>query len=262
MDCYPTEAFGPGTEPCPQCGGYHSFSGRRNAANNRPWGRAYGDVEFNFFRAHITENDLGKLSEKYELSPRFILGFHELGPVSLRARYWIYGRNTPLLGGGGSIRLDLDVLDVEATQRIELRHAELVVAAGARLARIELSDLNGDEAAADIRGLTFATDGRTALVSHGGGIINGIYGGRVSILGGNWGRDADHDIIDQPYRDDNVLVQELYGGFEYACCHNGVNWHARAAFEMQNWRSDVLSDRVDFGTISFIGPGIRVGAEF
>ncbi len=44
--------------------------------------------------------------------------------------------------------------------------------------------------------------------------------------------------------------------------YRDVDFRARLAFEVQNWHSDVLSESADIGAIGFIGPGLRVGAEF
>ena len=55
------------------------------------------DVEFNFFRTHLVDSPLGKLSEKYEFSPRVSLGFRDTGKLDGRARYWSYDHDTRVL---------------------------------------------------------------------------------------------------------------------------------------------------------------------
>ena len=57
-----------------------------------------GDVEFLFYRVHMSDDVVGKLSEKYEFSPRFILDFRNIGPFDGRIRYWTYGRDTNVVG--------------------------------------------------------------------------------------------------------------------------------------------------------------------
>ena len=54
-------------------------------------------MEFNFFRTHLVDNPLGKLSEKYEFSPRVSLGFRDTGKLDGRARYWSYDHDTRAL---------------------------------------------------------------------------------------------------------------------------------------------------------------------
>jgi hypothetical protein len=260
-----------GMAPCPHCGGYHQGPGGRTAIGFDPARGVFpeqsthffADVEINFLRLHLTEEAVGKLSEKYEFSPRFVAGFTGIGPLDARARYWLYGRQTRTRDGDDAIRLDFDVLDLEGTHRFGGPRSEVVLAAGLRLASIELIDKEDDsQAGADLLGLTMAADGRTRLASLEGGRLAWVYGGRLSILGGDWGHDDD-GILPERLRDDNVVVHELYAGLELARCYRKLDLHARLAFEMQNWHSDVLAES-DFDTdsIGILGPGLRLGAEF
>jgi hypothetical protein len=221
----------------------------------------YAEVELNFLRAHIMENFAGKLSEKYELSPRVILGFDGVSPVDGRARYWHYGRDTSLLGGGG-IRLELDVLDLEATRGFVAGKAEILVAAGFRAAKIDLTDDDGDEAGSDLLGSTLATDLETPVCCYQEGQFFGVCGARVSLLGGDWGQNGSSDFIPNQLQDDNVVVQELYAGFGYGCCYRDMDLYSRLTFEVQNWHSDVLSQFAGGDSLGFLGPGIEFGAEF
>lgn len=230
-------------------------------SQQRQHSQFYAEVEFNFLRAHIMENFAGKLSEKYELSPRVILGFDGVSPVDGRARYWHYGRDTPLLGGGG-IRLELDVLDLEATRGFVAGKSEILVAAGFRAARVGLTDDDGDEAGSDLLGITFATDLETPVCCFQEGQFFGLCGGRVSLLGGDWGQNGSSDFIPNQIQDDNVVVQELYAGFGYGCCYRDMDLYSRLTFEVQNWHSDVLSQFAGGDSLGFLGPGIEFGAEF
>jgi hypothetical protein len=222
--------------------------------------RIYGQVEINFLRVHLTEEPLGKLSEKYEFSPRFVVGFTDLGPLDGRVRYWIYGRETRRLPGG-SIRLEFDVLDLETTHYVGGRRSEVLLAAGVRFAHLEFEDVNGAAAGSDQVGLTFAADGRTRIQRLEQGRVSWIYGGRLSILAGNWGGDNDHEFINRRIRDDNTVVHELYVGLEYAGSYQGLDVLAQAAFEMQNWHSNTF-DAAGIESISLLGPGVRLGARF
>jgi hypothetical protein len=271
MNWMPTE-YGGG--PCPHCGGYHQqpFSGsempfsRILGPGSRGPSHVFADIEINFLRLHLVEEAAGKLSEKYEFSPRFILGFRDLGPVDGRIRYWTYGRTTAALVDDDeeSIRFEFDVLDIEGTHKFCGKRTEVVLAAGVRLAGIDVREDDDGEAGTDLLGLTMAADGRTRLTSLGSDRLAWVYGGRLSILGGDWGHDDDEEsILDERVRDDNVIVHELYAGLEVARCYNGLDLHARLAFEMQNWHSDVLAEsELDTDTIGIVGPGLRLGAEF
>jgi hypothetical protein len=218
----------------------------------------YGDVEINFLRLHVNEEVFGKLSEDYEFSPRFVLGFTDIGGLNGRARYWLYGRETQTLNDS-NIRAEFDVLDLEGTHHFAGKRSVVALAAGVRFARIQFEDEQEDESGADLLGLTMAADGFTPCFAFHGGKLGVVYGGRLSLLGGDWG--GDNDFVEEQVRDDNFVVHELYAGIECSKCYRRLNLHARLAFEMQNWHSDVLSES-DIGSISIVGPGVQVGAEF
>lgn len=258
-------------EVCPQCGGYHLPPGYDGALGeawgptcqcNRPRNRFYADVQFNFLRAHVMENFAGKLSEKYEFSPRVIVGFDGTGSVDGRARYWHYGRDTQVLYGGGSVRIDFDVVDIEVTRTVPLGESAFLLAAGLRTANINLEDDDGDGAGCDLLGMTVAADFHTLLCQAKRGEVVGVCGARLSILGGDWGRDSGSDFIPSRLQDDNWVVDELYAGVAYETCFRKLDLHAQLGFEMQNWHSDVLSQFAGADSISFLGPGIEIGAEF
>ncbi len=232
--------------------------GLMRAGQRRP--QCYGEVEINFLRPRFMEDGVGKLSEKHEFSPRFILGFQANNQIGARARYWTYGRNTNV-AGGGSVRFEFDVLDLEATHAFDMGGTGVELAAGLRLAKIDLTDADNEAAGTDLAGLTFAADGRTRLCDVQGSVIAWAYGGRVSILGGDWGGDDGSDFVNLPASDDNVVSEELYVGIECAKCCQKCNVHARFAFEMQNWHSDALAQSSS-DSIGFLGPGVHVGAEF
>jgi hypothetical protein len=252
-------------EPCPQCDGYHvtpecnlEFGGHLG-----PWGqeksprsRLFMDVEFNFFRTHIVDNPLGKLSEKYEFSPRVSLGFRDTGNLDGRARYWSYDHDTRTLSGS-TINVQFDVLDLEGIHLFLGRRSELQLASGLRLASIDLSE-GGTTAGADLLGITVAADGRTCLCEFQDGLFTWVYGGRLSVLGGDWGGEAGNPFVTGRTQDDNVIVHELHAGIDYAICHGDFDLHTRLGFEMQNWHSDALAQT----SIGIIGPNFLFGAEF
>jgi hypothetical protein len=221
----------------------------------------YADVDLMFLRAHLMEEGFGKLSEKYEFSPRFIFGFTDVVGLNGRIRYWTYGRENRVLNDG-NVRLEFDVWDIEGTHHFAGRRSVVALAAGVRFAQINLSDQDDDEAGTDLLGLTMAADGFTPCFTSSAGSVGFVYGGRLSLLGGDWGHDDNHDFVTDRHRDDNVVVHELYAGIECSRCYRSCNVHARLAWEMQNWHSDVISDSTNIDTIALLGPGLQIGAEF
>jgi hypothetical protein len=252
---YPNQMMG---QPCPSCGG-------GQCCNDAQPKRAQisGDVELLLLRPQIAENAIGKFSEEYQFSPRFILGLHGVGNLDGRVRYWHYDRNSELLGTDDEVQIRFDVLDVEALHRFEGRRSFLTLAAGVRLAGIHLTDTEDEKASADLIGITLAADGLTLLGNFSGGHLGLVYGGRLSILGGDWGADDDSQFVDGQTRNDNVLAHELYGGVELTRRIRALNLRARLLFEMQNWHSDALAeDSADIQSIGVFGPGLQLGAEF
>ena len=222
-------------------------------------GSYYADVELMFLRAHMMENVVGKLSEKYEFSPRFVLGYETAQGVGARVRYWTYGRTATILNAPEDIRFEFDVLDIEATSRFKSCRSELVVGGGFRFANVETS-WDDESVSIDAPGITVAADLRTLIFSNCGREWAAVFGARWSILGGDW-EGSDNGLI-EPVRDDNVVAQELYAGVEYSQHFRNYVMFTRLVFEMQNWHSDALSESTGADSIGLIGPGLHVGMAF
>ena len=254
--------------PCPQCGQFHncpegpeacSVAAANSTELQGP--QISGDVEFMFYRAHINDQVVGKLSETYEFTPRFILNFRNIVNLDGRLRYWHYARDTNVLGGG-DVRFEFDVLDIEAVHYFEGRRSQVALSGGLRLANVQLTDPAGARSDSYLLGLTMAADGLTRVLCIPGGYCGWVYGGRISILGGDWGGDDGSVFVNRRIYDDNVLVTELYAGIEVARKCGGCTVRGRALYEMQNWRSDVLAQNAGIESISFIGPAAQIGVDF
>jgi hypothetical protein len=219
-------------------------------------------IELMALRPQIEETAAGKLSEQLQFSPRIVLGLSGAGNFDGRLRYWRYDHDSDVLGTDGSVRIKFDVLDIEAIHHFAGRKSEVTLSAGLRLAGIHLRDIDFAECDTDLIGLTMAADGLTPLGMFPGGHFGLVYGGRLSILGGNWDGDANSQFVNQWIRNDNVLVNELYGGLELARRIHAFDVHVRFLFEMQNWRSDVLAQNAGIESIGMLGPGLQLGAEF
>ena len=243
---------------CPHCcqpdGGYQP-----DASYQPKKGMFYSEAQLMFLRAHVLEESLGKLSEKYEFTPRFILGYESPSGWGARARYWTYGRTTQILNDDDSLRLDFDVIDVEGTTRFSTDRADLLLACGFRWVNADI-EVDDESVSASMPGLTVAADVRTRICGGCRSQWSGIAGARWSILGCDW--EGDDDALIEPTSDDNVLVQELYGGVEYVCHYRKCDLYARLVFEVQNWHSDALAQSGGTDSIGFVGPGVHAGATY
>jgi hypothetical protein len=223
--------------------------------------RINADVELMALRAHFGEEAVGKLAEKYELSERFVLGLENPTGTGGRIRYWTYDRTTPNLQGGTDIRFDFDVVDFEGTSHIRIKNFDIVIAGGARWADIKI-DTDGGRSRNDMPGATVAAD-LTGLICRDCNLgleWRSVTGIRWSIFGGDWEGGATGLI--EPTRDDNIIVQEIYGGVECVCHRCGHDMYARLVMEAQNWRSDALGENTDVDSLGFIGPGLNLGMNF
>jgi hypothetical protein len=236
---------------CGECGNYDMNAGMY-----------YAEIQNIFMRTHFSSRVSDKLSEKYEWSPRLVMGYESPGGLGGRLRWWNYSRTNSTVDNSEAYHLDLSVFDVEGTARFSTRRADLVIAGGMRYANFEIEEEDvAREIAADLPGLTFAADGRLAICCVNSSQWSAVCGARWSLLGGDWEGES-NDLVDDVY-DDNVTVQELYGGVEYLCHHCNYDLFTRLVFEMQNWRSDALgASSAEIDSIGFIGPAIHCGAAF
>jgi hypothetical protein len=266
---------------CGSCGcqtgscGCQSCAGCEVCSDNY-CGNYYGEIQFLWIRPHVSEDWVGKLSESHDFSARYVLGYEDRCGLGGRVRYWRYDDEIDVLWASDSIAFQLDVLDLEVTNRFHFRRTDLVLAGGFRYAGWDLRCYDDGVVDIDAYGLTIAADLSTLICCYGCNQWSFVYGGRLAILAGDW--DGDNALIDTlpgypGVQDDNLLVHELYAGVEYAYCHCECDLFMRAVFEMQNWRSDVLSEP-GIGTglapysvgstaaIGFIGPSLQLGVRY
>ena len=221
------------------------------------YGQYYAQVELYWARLHLAEAAAGKLSENHDVSPRIVLGFENACGIGGRIRYWHYGEETDLLDSPDEIGFDLDVLDLEGTNHFHVKRTDITLGGGLRLADIDSTDDDRDNIHNSMLGLTMAADLRTRLCCYCGNRFAAVYGGRLSLLGGDW-EGAGHDFIRET-RDDNLVVHELYSGLEHSYRYFGQDWYTRVVVEMQTWESDAMQEVDKF---SFVGPSWHLGARF
>jgi hypothetical protein len=237
-------------------------------------GNYYGEVHFLWFRPHASNYWVGKLSESHDFSARYVVGYEDRCGLGGRVRYWNLDDQVRVYNPG-TIVFELDVLDVEATNRFHFRRTDLVLAGGFRYAGWDLTCDDGQVVDLDAYGLTIAADARTPICRYGCNLWSFVYGGRLSVLAGEWrgSNNLINTVVTPPLRDDNLLVHELYAGVEYGYCYCGYEWYMRATFEMQNWHSDVLSEPgvssgispISIGStdsIVFMGPSLQLGVRY
>ncbi len=217
----------------------------------------YAEVQFMFLRAHVIESAMGKLSEQYQLSPRFVIGYESPCKLGGRIRFWHFDHLTPNMTVPADVfGLEFDVYDIEGTTSFGTDRTELIIAGGFRWtdARITV----GDEAVAnDMPGITFAADVRGIICDRCKWELVSIAGARWSLLGGDWHGSANGYF--ESNRDDNLTVTEIYGGFEYMHHTRRSDVFARIAMEVQSWHSDVASQTGGGDSINFMGPGLHIG---
>ena len=262
--------------PATYAGGYHAGDEAHCCPQSAccDTGGAYATFEFLWLRPHVSEDWVGKLSESHHLSSRTVVGYENCCGLGARARYWHFDHTIDVLDPD-TIGMNVEVVDLEVTNRFGLLRSDLLLAGGFRYAHWNLEDQDGTPVAMDAYGLTVAADARTPLYTYCANRLSFVYGARWSVLGGDWR--GDNDIIDtvvrSQVRDDNILVTELYAGVEYLYRWCDVDLFARTTAEMQNWRSDVLGEPgigngiapLSIGStnsISFVGVGLQLGVGY
>ena len=250
-------------EGCP-CDGYACEgpcqSNYCGACDSCGVGMCYAEIQNMFLRAHVSSDVVGKLKEKYEWSPRAVIGYESPSGLGARGRYWNYTRTTNTVDNDDSLRFEMDVYDIEGTARFSTKRADIVISGGFRFADIEITEDDDDAVGADMPGITFAIDGRIPICCGHNNEWAGVCGARWSLLGGDW--DGDSNNVIEPTFDDNVTVNEIYGGFEWVCHKRNCDLYARFVFEIQNWHSDALGESSATDSISFIGPAIHGGIVY
>jgi len=239
-----------------------------------PYAGCYASVELLWIRPHVSEDWVGKLSNDYEFSTRTVIGYESCCGLGARIRWWQFD-HTIDVEDPATIGMDVQVVDLEATNRLFFYNSDVLLGGGLRYAHWGLDDQFGDSVTLDALGLTFAADVFTPLCCDCSHRIGFVYGGRWSVLAGDW--HGDNEIIDTvvtpEVNDDNFLVTELYAGLGYWWCRGGCDVFASTTIEMQNWRSDVLGEPGigngiapnsigSVNSIGFVGLGLTMGVLY
>ncbi len=225
------------------------------------YGQWYTDIDLMAMR--IQSPVTGTNFDDYSFSPRIELGY-EFNTYGVRTRYWHYDDEFKV-APPARLGFDWNVFDLEATKRIGditlsggLRFAdESIEAPGYNVANI---DVDGSSADTTQFGVTFAADGNTALVGGEGWGLSAVYGGRLSLLQGDWSWNSSQNTLLKTigeYQGDTQQVIECNVGLEarYGCAFT------RCGLEMQRWESNAIARR-GWYDLGFLGIGATVGVCF
>lgn len=215
-----------------------------SAAQNSPQPGLYADIQMLWFDSPIRDENLGSDvrddSGLTEFAPRFIIGYDD--DLGARIRWWTFERNTTLLGGSFTstdVRQTFDVVDLEATTHVRWAASDILLSGGARIAHIDRFEhyLGGNfdiEQKATLYGITLAGEGRTKIYAHDLWGAAFVYGGRFSVLEGDWGGSMSRSVFIMPPpfpQNERFIVPEVFTGLE----GNYGRAFTRLTVEMQDW---------------------------
>ncbi len=229
-------------------------------AQNPPQPGFYVDSQVLWFDSRINDD--------FELAPRYVFGYDDA--VGARVRYWSYDHGTletiPLVGSI-SQRLDLDVIDLEATTHLRHGGSDFVFSGGARIAHIDVNNYFDTSITPTTRfekstmgGVTLAGEGRTNIVGDEQWGTAFVYGGRLSLLQGDWEGDDSSTLSDFELnvQNERFIVPEAFTGVEIRYGRA----FTRLTVEMQDWQGSSSSNTLVFHKFGFTGYGVDVGWSF
>jgi hypothetical protein len=225
-------------------------------AQNPPQRGFFADVQMLWFDSEV--------NDAFKLSPRFVAGYDDV--VGARVRYWTFDNSgfNPIAAvtrqdGFGFQSLDLDVVDLEATTHIRHDGSDFLFSGGARIAGIHWHHFDSvvfhrlDEKTT-LGGVTVAAEGRTTMLAREAWGSAFVYGGRLSMLEGEWSTLVGVPSFgDFGIQNERFIVPEVFTGVEL----NYGRLFTRLSVEMQDWRAE--SDGHNFG---FTGYGFDLGYRF
>jgi hypothetical protein len=163
-------------------------------------------------------------------------------------------------------RLDFDVVDLEATTHIKHVWSDFQFAGGVRIASIEsrIYSLPFDFTAREsttLAGVTMAGNGRTPIAVNDTWGVAFIYGGRLSLLQGDWDGELSNNPNFQPalnMQNERFIVPEVSTGVEV----NYGRTFTRLSVEMQDWRGNAYDGSTLGHKFGFTGCGFDLGVMF
>lgn len=243
-------------------------------AQNPPQPGFYFDTQVLWFDSPITDfhngSNAADESGQIELAPRFILGYDGDG-IGARVRWWTFDRTARIYSPAileADTTLTVDVVDLEATTHIRGETSDFLLSGGARIAafgideHLVIQDVTTFEKAV-LGGVTLGGEGRTSIFANDLWGTAFIYGGRLSLLQGDWEGDRPYTpFVDTELnlQNERFIVPEVFTGIE---AHYGRAF-TRLTVELQQWEGkeyDTYGGIVghNFG---FTGFGFDMGYSF
>ncbi len=220
-------------------------------AQNPPLPGFYAETQFLWFDSLIAARN--------KIAPRYVIGYDDT--LGARVRYWGYDHGSKyrdsIPGSDPDYRLNFDVVDLEATTHFKFEGFDFLFAGGARIADIDWNinfppSPSSSYDHGELSGLTFAGEGRTDLFRSDVWGAALVYGGRLSLLTGDY-----EGFGGLPFTTHNerFTVPEAFAGVEA----NYGRAFTRLRAEMQDWRGSGVNYPHAYG---FTGYGFDLGFSY
>jgi len=239
-------------------------------------GGLFGSVEVSFLRPYLSGSRSsasatgGKwVDPTYATGLRYALGYENDSGVGVRARYFGLDDSIPLAQrfGGGSVGLDVESIDVEATFRKTRGDWDAGVSGGVRYGNLEYT---GDgivifpgELSFEGFGPTISVDGRRSIGDTSFSVFGNLRG---SLLMGELGNTQPVRGLSAGSVEDEIMhvIENQIGVSWLLTDGNGPQLEVRAAWETQFWLNNTIADDV-YGigsNLALSGPAISVELRY
>lgn len=236
--------------------------GKSNCVCGTPaWYAAY---EVTVLRPYISDANFGPgFSDKYGAGHRFIIGYDGGQGMGARLRYWTYNHGHDAIppAGPGTIHLNMDAVDLEATLHSQMDCWDLTLAGGARYGRLAFSP-GGLSTYFEGAGPTVAIEAKRGFGVRNlhliGNARSSMLIGRIADPGGNL-------IFGGPVAtpvDDEIMVvleSQLGVGWERELRRSDLS--LRLLWETQFWMNDTFADDFNGVGSNLAFMGVTASAE-
>ncbi|MCA9155041.1 MAG: hypothetical protein KDA55_17480 [Planctomycetales bacterium] len=208
----------------------------------------------------------------YEATPRVIIGYENVYGFGVRARYFDYDHaasGVSIIGGlvgGLTLGLEVEAIDLEATQRTEFCSWDMTVAGGLRYGKLGAAiDVPGLGVAATFEGVgpTVALEARRFAGNSGIALFGKT---RASLLYGDnnitgTGAAAIINAVNPSVEEQLLQVWEISLGAEYAWQAGNAEAFLAVALEAQAWELAPVFGLLGLD-LGFVGPTSTFGLRY